>query len=525
MKLTTLCAGVLVAGTQQPVRAQPAPAQPVPPASSQPPPANAITITVADAVRSALAHNPDVVKLSLDVDIADVETDRQRGQFQPMLLSTASYRHEGVYTTNVVVGNNTGVDTMRTATITGSFTGRTTFGDTYSINIGGERVGNFNLYSTLIPVYQTAISARYTHPLLRGAGTTPNRGLIDRAKLAADASRHVADNQRLALAIEVVASYWSLIVRREEVKIREASVAEAVSLRDLVERRIKGGQAPKSDLIQADVTIATREQLVRQARMMVIDGEKQLLALTYFNRSGKFEWSNTLIPTETPGDAPAKVDFNAALEIALKHRPEIRRLEQDLAFARLDRDIAANEKKMRLDLYAEAGLLGLAGTPIPGSMNPPLVIGGIGRTLKNMATAEAPFFEVGLSLELPFGNDLRAAAEKQAKLRVDKVLAEDVKSQISIDVRAAIQRLEIAASRLDEARKAQALAVANVDVQRKRYEGGAATIFDTVRVQDELTRWQGELVLAAAEQELALAQLLAAEGTLLETLKIEEPRR
>lgn len=480
-----------------------------------------VSLTLSQAVRSALAHNPNVTQLRLDTEIAEAEIERQRGLFSPVLTASALQRSEGVYTANVVVGDNRGVATTYTTQLKTALTGRTTYGGTYTFSVEGQRIGNFSLFSTLIPLYQTGVAARYVQPLLRGAGPTPNKGLIERAKYAEEATRLQSYDQRLELALEVVRAYWSLVVRRQEVKIREASLSEVHDVRELVERRIRGGQAPRSDLIHADVTVAERQQVVRQAQLAVIAAEELLLSLTYLNRAGGFSWENVLVPTDQPTELPERIDFEQALAVALRERPEIERVRRDLARARLDHSIAKNNSRLRLDVYAEAGVFGLAGTPLPSTMNPPLVVGGLGKALANMASAEAPYFEVGLQMELPLGNGVRESEERQAKLRVDRVLAEDVKTEISLEVRAAMQRLDIAASRLAGARAAEKLATQNVDAQKKRYEGGAATVFDTLRVQDELARLQGEVALAAAEQEFALAQLFAAQGTLFKHFGIE----
>jgi outer membrane protein len=474
-----------------------------------------ISISAADAVRSALNHNPAIVQRQLDVAIAAEEIVRQQGLFRPTLATQVSYRQFGQYTSN----RDAPTVTARAAVVNSALTGRTGLGGTYSLNVRGES-GYSLFFPNLLPNFQTGVFGRYTQPLLRDGGATPNRGLVERAELAHAATKVEYDDRRLRLAIEVVESYWRLVVRWEEVKIREANLSEARNLRELIERRIKGGQAPRSDAIQADVTVAERQQAVRQAMRAVVDAERELLGLTFLSRSEQFQWEHVIVPSERPAEQPTTLVFTEQLEIALRERPEVQRVERELQLARLDRAIADNASKARLDLYAEAGLLGLAGlSTIPaGEPGAPAVIlrGGLGQAVGNMVGVEAPFFEVGVQLEIPLGNDLRAAAARQAKLRVDRILADDVRTGIALDVRAAMQSLEIARSRLDGAKSAQVLASQNVESMRKRYDGGAATVFDTLRAQDELARAQAEVVLAAAEQEVALVLVIAARGTLLE---------
>ena len=478
-----------------------------------------ITISVAEAVRSALEYHPDVVKPNIEVEIAEIEISRQRGLFQPSFTATGLYRREGVYVDDPAATVD-GVNKRETGSVESAVGGRAPWGGQYSFGFRGARIANEPGSSRLSPQYQTQLSGRYTQPLLRDFGMTANWGLVDRAELQRELARAQLREEREKLALEVVAGYWTLVVRREELRIREGSVSEAVNLRELVERRIRGGQAPKSDLVQSDVTVAERQQQVGAARLEVVAAERDLLAATYLNRSGKFGWASVLVPAETPSKQPVTPQFEQELEVALRNRPEVRRLERAVEVARLNYAIAENARRIKLDVYAEAGLLGAAGrSTLPAGdpmAAPPLLHGGFDKSINNSVSAKAPFIEVGVQIEIPIGNSDRAGAAEQAKLRINSVLAEDVRTAVALDVRAAMQSLAISHTRMLGAANAEKLAVLNVDAQKKRYEGGAATLFDVIRAQDELARAKGEVVLAAAEQEVALVRVVAARGTLLE---------
>jgi len=511
------------ASAQRPPKAPaPSPAAPPPPAAVEAPktpplksPGPEITVSVKDVVAAALAYNPDLVRSGVDAKIAAIEVKRQRGTFDVVLSLNGSHRSEGTYL-------GSGTDPTVTATTSAvdlGLAGRTTWGGQYTLAVRGGRTAGFSLLPTLLPSFDTLVGARYQQSLLRGGGFTANQGLIDRAQLNAKSASEGQRAASLTLALDVIASYWTLVLRREEVKIREQSVAMAVSLRDLVDKRIRGGQAPRGEIVQADATVAERELQVRQAQLTAVDAERELLTLTFINRAGTFRWNNTLVPGETPRTTPVDANLDDELKLALASRPEMKRFARDLELATLNRDIAANERRPQLDLYAEAGVAGFAGTSTvaagdPGAP-PQALVGGLGTSLGNLG--KAPYWEVGVLFSVPIGNRTRGASAEQAELRIEQIKAQDVSTLIAIDVRAALQALDIAKSRLVGAQARVKLAEENVDVYRKRYEGGTSTIFDTLRVQDELARARAELVLAAAEQEVAHARLLAARGTLLET--------
>lgn len=497
-----------------------------PPVGTPPlrPPGPEVTISVQQAVGAALSYNPELAQATLDAKIAGVEVTRQRGTFDPVVAVQSAHRTAGTY----ITGRSDPTVTTKSTTIDAGVAGRTQWGGQYLLSVRGGRTAGFSLLTpTLLPSLDTLVGARYTQSLLRGGGFTPNKGLIDRAELSAESSRETQQTARLGLALDVIAAYWTLVLRREEVNIREQNVSMARSLRELVEKRIRGGQAPRGEIVQADATVSERELQVRQAQLTVVDAERDLLTLTFMNRDGKFEWGSTIVPSEVPSTSLLDVKFETELEAALKARPEMRRFARDLALAKLNADIASNERRPQLDLYAEAGVAGFAGTStLPaGDPNAPpqLLVGGLGTSLGNLTGFEAPYWEIGVVFSLPIGNRIRASAADQAALRIEQVKAQDVSTLIAIDVRAAMQALDIARSRLVGAQTRVKLSEENVEVYRKRYEGGTSTIFDTLRVQDELARARAELVLAAADQEVAFARLLAARGTLLEHLGVKSP--
>ncbi|HEU0033029.1 MAG TPA: TolC family protein [Kofleriaceae bacterium] len=528
-------AGVLVyLGLASDAFAQPGKTPPAPPPPS-PAAANTIKLpgvttgketrlTLAEAVRSALAHNPDVVRARLDTKIAEVEIKKQRGAFDPVLKAEGFARREGTYVIDSTLTAN-GVNDTDLVGVDSSITGRTTFGGTYSINFSANRTadrGDPAFFVRLVPQFDNVLFARYTQALRRDAGFTPNRGLIDRAQLQADLLSAEQRERLEQFALKVVGAYWDLVVRHQRVSISEANLQDAIKLRDFVERQVRAGRGAQSDVTQADLTVAERQQALDTAVLAVIEGERALLDVTFL-RQGAIPWDERLTLVDLPATEPVKKNFDQELKVALDKRPEFRRQQRAIEVARINEDIAENQTRIRFDVYGEAGVVGFSGTNAAGSMigtPPPLVLGGIGKSFSNMIGFNAPFFEVGVQLEIPIGNRERSAAARQASLAVEKERAIDIRSLVIHDVRAAFQRLATASHRLEIATGSVKLAVQNVTAQESRYRNGAGILFDVTRAQEQLAAAQAAAALAAAEQEVALMQLEAARGTLLAKLGV-----
>lgn len=471
-----------------------------------------------------LKYHPEAEQARLDTEISEVEIDRQEARFWPVFSALAFGRQEAVYAENSLA-TDTGVNESTTLRLESEIEGLTHFGGRYNVNFLTQRLvaeGEPGFSVFLSPLYSAELSARWTQPILRGAGFSANRALIERAEVQAELDQAGERERIQRLILTVASSYWTLVLRREELAIQKASLAQAETLRDLVERRVRAGRDPRSEMVRADAEVARRRAARESARLAVVNAERQLLGVSYLNRSGKFDWSDSIVPAEKLEEKPVSAAFEEEFQVALENRPEIKRQEKALQLAQLNREIANNERKMRLDVYLEGGLRGLVGTnvvPDGGETPPPpeLLQGSSTDTFRQLSTGEAPFFEAGLIVEIPFDNGLRAGAARQAALRVEQQEAQDVRTQVALDVREALQRLRVASTRLESATAAEELAEKNVSAQRTRYKGGAGTLFDVLRAQDQLTQARAEAALARAQQELEVTRLAAARGTLLKS--------
>src|SRR5262249_2690416 len=157
--------------------------------------------------------------------------------------------------------------------------------------------------------------------------------------------------------------YWTLVVRHERVQIAQANLEVAIKLRESIERQVKIGTSPKSDITQGDATVSERQQAVQLEELAVVEGERALLDLVYL-AGDQLDWHRRLVLTEHPTGGVPERDYDAALAAALANRPELRRARRAIDAALVDQAIRENQRRFRVDIYGEAGLAGFAGTSI-----------------------------------------------------------------------------------------------------------------------------------------------------------------
>jgi outer membrane protein TolC len=480
-------------------------------------------LSLKEAVRTAVRKHPDIAEIAADRAAADIEVSRRTAQFSPVFALSPMLRDEHLFT-EYAEQSPVGLFERTTLGAQASLSGRSPFGGAYALLFQDRRIADTSDvdFVRLNPRYESRLGVRWAQPLWRGAGYLGGLVELDQARLAFRVADAEIRSRLQTVIADVVRRYWELALRIEAVKILETNVGMAEKLRKAVEGRIKHGAGSPVDLAQADATLAARRKDVQIAKLQVIDAERALLAASYLLSAEDVRWDEQIVPTDEAKDEPVEMNLDAHVKVAMGHRPEVQRADESLRLARLNLDVARSQSGPRVDLVAEAGVSGMAGTSVVRSTTlsilPPgaLVRGDNGTALGNMISGVAPYYQLGLELELPIDNADRRGAAQQAEYAVKKAEAERSRAQVALDVRAALQRIAAASERVRLALETEKFANENVDAERRKFEVGASTPFDVLRTQDELSRARAEVFASRIERTVAISVLDVARGTLVE---------
>lgn len=488
-----------------------------------------VELRLADVIRSALDYSPAVQRAKIDWQSAKQDIEKQQARFDMNLTGSASHRSERSANQFKNAADDTDnqedVTTRNTTAVQAGLQSLLSTGASYSVTASLSRVnikGASPLFFPITPSWNNELSARITQPLMRGRGDSANQALVDREKANTELRQAQGWELRLAVALQAATSYWALVLRREELTILETNVANAITLQEIVERRVRAGQDPQSSIVQAASVVAERLQAVEAARTAIVDAERALLFDGYLADSKTVQFGQVPVPVETVDETIPSFNFEKELAEAFENRPEAQRLQQEIKVAELDQKIASNDVRPQLDVYFAGGLTGFGGTaadPTNTLVQPiDLIDGGLSQSVSNLGTFKTPFYEVGVSFAMPLGQRAAKSAYKQSELAVLRAKAQNIETQIALDVRAASQRVRIAARSLESAKESLRLAEENLEAMKLRYQGGGATLFDVTRTQDEVTRSKARIALAKAQTAVAKAGLEAAQGTLLQKM-------
>ncbi len=415
-------------------------------------------LTMEDAVRLALQHNPRLESRRESAAADGEDAKSVRGGLLPQLSVSANYY------------NASSPETINLAGLLGS--SGTSSGLPPSLTLSGFGVG--------------LGIATASQPLL---------GLWHRAhELAssndrADASQADVREQEADMRQQVEADFLSLYEARALQGIAKATQEELREQKLVTEAKVQRGVATKSDLLRVVVAIANASEQQIESEVQERAARAALLTLLGLPpRSTDVDFAE---PKEL-GEREVPSDPQQAEALALDHRPEV-------AAAMLQRSAAhhtfiASELKLLPELDATAMYVRLQGLP---SALPP------------------DYFTVGFSLSWAIWDSGTAYYHSRAASdRADAAAAAavDTRERVTLEVNDRLDEERSAAAAVSVAEEALAQAEEAFRVTAATVKAGAATTTDLLDAQSALTQARLNLVRARYGQLRARSALTRALG-------------
>jgi HAE1 family hydrophobic/amphiphilic exporter-1 len=403
-------------------------------------------------------------------------------------------------------------------------------GGEVSVRATASRETTDGTFPLLSPAYFTQVGVELRQPLLRDRG-------IDRARTGLRVAESERDRARASLRREVEGSvadvesaYWSLSAVRLEVEVREEAVRLAEEQLDQTQLRIEGGALPENEIAQPRAELERRNGELLASREAVSRAESRLKILI-LDDSGTGPWAERLVPADEVRTEVVPLDVNAAIERALRSRPELAAAEADLERAQTESRFARDGVKPILDLVASYDRFGLAGTrnpagaTIPGlpTQVPEDLQGGLGRSFAVLGEGEFDDVRAGVVFQIPIGNRAARAAATAASSAERQARAElaRLRKQVLAEVLDAAAALDTAGQRIEASRAAREAAEVQLQSEQERYAVGLSTNFLVLTRQNDLARARLDEITALIDYRNARTEAGRATGSLLEERRVE----
>lgn len=410
-------------------------------------------------------------------------------------------------------------------------------------------------------LYSSSFGVTFTQPLFRDFNTDNTRRQIkiQRKRIA----QSDADFRRRTIDIisQVQRAYWDLVFALRDQQNRVANLNLTKENLRQVEARISAGSAAPLQKAEVSTELANRESDVLLASQQVSIAENALKQL-FLNDPNAPEWSESLVPTDSPIFNTDIIRLDDAVKDAIQNRPELSRLRLEKEVNSIDVDFFKNQTKPRLDLSSTFSLGGFASTspnnqittnlftsqqdllffdrintlvaktqgvnpqiPISPLINPEIIIpasnspifGGYGTSLRNLFRSDSPSYSFGVTFSFPLRNRTAKANLASAKITEKRIDAQKRSQEqlIITEVRNAVQAVTTAQQRVLTARRARENAEIQLEGERKLYGVGRSTTFLLFQRENALTNARNSEIRAETDYNKALADLQKATSTTL----------
>lgn len=438
------------------------------------------------------------------------------GQFDAVLGSTLSQSRTntpltpyGVTLQNAIVG--TTIENLVTNLSTLDIGATKEYRNGITINPSFQNTRTTDNIYNLPGANASTLSFQVTVPLLRGFGRSAVAAQETAAGIEVDA-RLLDLNQTIStLLASTASSYWGAVGAEKNLKVTQGSEERGRIYVENVQTLIHAGRVPEAEINQVNANLATRVAERIAAEQALVAAQQQL-ALAMGLAVDKM--ADVGMPSE---DFP-KDDDQTLAALDAKPVPEFFDLAQKrradyLAAKRREEEqrtllvAARNALRPQVNLNLNSGYSSLSGgTGIQDFFAAP------GRTVKG------PNLGAGITYQFPPSNNaaLGELMLAQANLREAELHTLQTSQSIMAAVVTAVAGVRNAVLQLRKAREAVGASQAALDGEREKYRLGVGQLVDVLTVEDRLTVALENQVNAEVGYAVALTQLRAATGTIVE---------
>ncbi len=452
-------------------------------------PARQVEMTL-EQVRIATLEN----NLGLKVDllspaIAQTFVDEEQAKFESVFYGSSSFqRDESSDNSSVIRTTRYNAGLLKPLITGGSVRLDLPFSNTEAT--GSDRVS------------QLQIGVSYAQPLLRGAGTSINTQSIRIAQM----QRNIVDAgtklKMINLLAKADAAYWQLFSARKQLDVRREQYKLAQDQLEHARKKVASGAAARIEIVRAEAGVASRIEAVINAENLVESRYRDLRQI--MNRPDlSLGDEASIVPKTMPNPLGLEIDHQRLIKYALDNRMDLIQLDIRLSIDELDIELAQNSTLPDLSITGRYQATGLASS--------------VSDSCGNLFKSPSESFYLGLSLNLPLGNQASKAQLRRARLYklAHQGQKDELQQIIRKQVHEAASDIETNWRRILAAEQGVEAAYRDYQVEQSQFQLGIRTSTDVLQAATRLADAQLARIYAFADYEIAQIGLARATGTLL----------
>jgi len=455
--------------------------------------AEPLALSVEDAVRMAVEKNLGLQVATFSPAIAETGIRKARAIYDPLL--SALVDHQG--SNAQVAPESFFVGRQRDFRFDASISQLLPTGATTALSFNNFWSKN-NLNLPISRYAEPQLTLSFSQPLLQGLGREVTERGITTADDAMDSA--LADWTQQALNTAAVArnQYLFLVMARETVATRQASLDLAREIEAQNKGRVAAGVLAAYQLQDSLLGVLQAQKNFLDADRAEKDAADQLRTTLHLP-SGI-----AIATTAPPPPETSEVSESDALRTAMLRRPDVVKARISVRTAEFNEKVSRNLALPSLALQGSAGVTGLDSA--------------YGDAIADLGSARYPTWSVGLSFSVPIGNNSARADVAANRLIASqaRTLLAATEESAGLEVRTALRALASAYVQIKVTEQGVTAAEVVVASYRKRQQLGLATTKDVLDVVAVLTQARENYSVARASYQSAFTNLWKATGELLD---------
>jgi outer membrane protein len=501
--------------------------------------ANELPISLAHSVVLALQNNMEVKVERLTPLIREEEVRRETGAFfAPRMSFEASADRSQKPAGSVLAGAQ--VSTIQNFDVNTGVSTHSITGGVVSLDFRNKRFETNSVFQLFDPQYTSDLALTLTHPLLKNFGAGFNAVRIKVAQNNVAISKYQLRAIVMSLVVDVQQTYWDLVFAANDLATRRRSLEVAHHLQRRTEEMVTKARLPAIALLQAKTAVLEREIDVVAGENAFEDAQARLKALLNLEKVlAPAEY--TLVPTDLPLLELRTVSVGEGLKSALEKRPELFQARLDQENRLLGVKFAQNQRLPELNFVGSIGLSGLAGTPtsnplttltvggipvvnlLPDGQSADAFDGGYTDALGKLFSGNFISYKVGLSLQIPLGNEIARSELAKARLEVEKskMTVETLELNLALEVEGVARGVNSRLKTIEGARALRDLVARKLAMAQEGLELGVSSVTDVLEAQKNLSLAQRDELKTVIEYNKMLTLWEKTIGVVLERFHIE----
>ena len=422
-------------------------------------------LSVDEAVIHSLQQNLDLRIEGMSVLDAQEQIEVRESQFDTILFASAIQRGSR---NPAWGGAGNGISNRRSSMRAGVSRLLNT-GAEVELSTNYQRNSRIETISSLDPAHSSDLSMSLRQPLLQGFGPTINLIPVRQAEFAYMQAELFLKTAALDTMSATENAYWDLAYAHEVKKVRTASLEVAEQLLEENRERERVGLATNIEVLQAEASLATRQEAIITADAMIENSQD-----TLFRRMGSTEYPEDLLAVNPlPDFSGEPMGTRPSLITILANNPTFLNQQLNVRIAELAAKSSRNSTYPQVDLIAGVGYSGLDDDPIDS----------YGNTLER----DGYDWTAGVEFRVPWGQRGDKARYQQTLnlVRRQEMRLEELKQDFEIANRNRWRSWESGIARVEAAKLSLELSSEQFEREQTKYQSGLSTFRELLESQED----------------------------------------